>query len=316
VIQPGESVKLEGQMTPKPGLGPKTEKISVFADGYDGYSIVYIRAEVALAVRAIPGFLDARGGNSGEFRLVAQDGKPFRVIRANGRPPVFRGAEAAGAAPRVEHTLAFDLSGYTRETIPWYWVIETDHPEVPVLDMRVWHEWTKNPKVTPRWNRGDDRILGGVLRQGDTIEFDTKLKYNSRGTPDPGIPQVTVATRGIRAEVLSAVPKANELNLKMRVTVLAAGPGLLYEKIVLTHGGYSDWIMFFAQLAEGGSPVEAAAAPAAASAQPAPPVSMAAASAEGRPHPAVIAGGAVGLALATLAGVWLVRRKLDAGAPP
>ncbi len=302
VLAPGEAVKLEGTLTPKPGLGPKTEKISVIADGYDQYAVVYIQAEVALPVRSVPGRLDALQSNAGEYRLVAQDGRPFRVFRANGRPPVFVGFDPARDPPRSEYTLRFDVNGYTHDTIPWYWVTETDHPDAPVVDARIMHDWTRNPSIKPRWIKGEDRILGGVLRRGDTFEFKTKLKYHPRVIPDDGVPVLRALTPGISAVSTGAETVGTEILLRGTVTVLEEGPGLLYEKIEMSHGGYSEPFMFFAQLAEGGAAtgVDRLNAVAVTSSR----------------SPAILAGGAIGLAVAVLVVIWLLRRRLQPETAP
>jgi hypothetical protein len=133
--------------------------------------------------------------------------------------------------------------------MPWWWVVETDRPDAPLVDVRVMHEWTRIDRSRPfRWIRGDLRILGGVLQPGETYEIRTKLQYNPRSQPDPGPPQVEPLTSGISVELISHEPIGSDMHCTIRVTVLRQEPGLLYEKINITAGGFSSPIWFIATL--------------------------------------------------------------------
>ncbi len=250
VLATGEAVDLTATLTPKPGLGNKREQIRVMAEGYSGYVEVDVLGEVVLPIRAIPAAVEAyKVGLAGQVVVTSLDEKPFRIIRAGGRPPVFVGFDPAVDAPRNSYTLRWDLEGYTRETMPWWWVVETDRPDTPLVDLRIQHEWTKvarNPP--PLWIRGDLRVLAGVLRPGQTYEFKTKLKYNPKGRADPRAPLVQAATPGIIAELLSHEVVGTEVHLTVRVTVLRADPGLLFEQIDITSGGFMSPVWLIATL--------------------------------------------------------------------
>jgi hypothetical protein len=208
-----------------------------------------VTAEVALAVRAVPPALAAyKVGLQGEIEVQSLDGKPFRVLGAGGREPQFVGFDPRTDSPRPRYRLRWDLSGYTAGTMPWWWVVETDRPEAPLVDLRVQHEWTRVGRGPHRWVRGDLRILGGVLRAGDVHEFRTKLQYNPRSQPDPGPPIVRATTPGIRAELISSTIAGSDIRCHVRVTVLRAEPGLLYESIDFTAGGYTQAVVFLARI--------------------------------------------------------------------
>ena len=250
VLAPGEAVDLTATLTPRGGPGKKKEQIGVIVAGYTQYLRVDVIGEVALALRAIPPGLEAyKVGLQGPVEVGSLDGEPFRVLRADGKPPQYVGFDPGADAPRNKYTLRWDLSGYTAETMPWWWVVETDHPDAPQLDIRVMHEWTKIDQSRPfRWIRGDLRILGGVLRPEETYEFTTKLKYNPKNQPDPGPPQVAALTPGIRVELVAHEAIGSDMHCTIRVTVLREEPGLLFEKINITAGGFSSPIWFIATL--------------------------------------------------------------------
>lgn len=258
VLAPGDAVELTATMTPKPGLGRKHEEIRVMAHGYNAYLTLSVNAEVSLPVRATPPALEAYtkdprvpAPDQGTVVIQSLDGTPFRIRRADGKRPVFVDHDPDTDAPRSEYTLRWDLRPYTRQTIPWWWIVETDHPDAPLVDLRVQHEWTMNPRgARPRWIPGDPRIVGGVLHRGESFEFTTKLQYNPKMTALPqDTPIVQAATAGIHAKLLAHERVGTDIQCTIRVMVLAEGPGLLYEKFLISHGGYTaPPIMFFATL--------------------------------------------------------------------
>jgi hypothetical protein len=250
VLAPGEAVDLSATLEPKPGVGDKKEQIRVVAAGYTEYVTLDVIGEVALAIRAIPAGLPAfQVGLTGQVDVVSLDGEPFRIVRAGGRPPQFVGFDPASDAPRNRYTLRWDLTSYTTQTMPWWWVVETDRPDAPLVDVRVMHDSTKIDRSrVSRWIRGDLRILAGVLGPGQTYDFRTKLQYNPKSRPDPGPPQVAALTPGIRAELVSHEAIGSDMHCTIRVTVLREEPGLLYEKINITAGGFSSPIWFIATL--------------------------------------------------------------------
>jgi hypothetical protein len=249
VLAPGEAVDLTATLTPKPGPGAKKEQIRVIAAGYSQVVAVDVIGEVSLSIRATPSGLEAyRIGLTGEVVVASLDGKPFRILRAGGKPPQFVDFVAAADAPRDRYALRWDLNGYTAQTMPWYWVVETDHPDAPLVDIRVMHEWTKVPRGRERWIGSDLRILGGVLRPGESRDYKTKLQYNPKGRPDTAPPIVRALTRGIRADLVSSEIIGTDIHCTFRVTVLRNDAGLLYEKIGFTAGGYSSPVWFIATL--------------------------------------------------------------------
>jgi hypothetical protein len=249
VLGPGEAVDLTATLTPKPGVGPKKERIRVAAVGYTEFVVVDVIGEVSLPVRATPSVLESyRLGLSGQVVVSSVDGRPFRVLRTDGRPPQFVDFDPGSDALRSRYTLRWDLNGYTARTMRWWWVVETDHPDAPLVDLRVQHEWTKMRTTGLRWVRGDLRIPGGVLRPGGSFDFETKLKYNPNSRPDPGSPLVGALTPGIRARLVSYEVIGSDIQCTIRVTVLRNEPGLLYEKINITAGGFSAPVWFIARV--------------------------------------------------------------------
>lgn len=105
-----------------------------------------LNAESAYAVRTIPPYINAfdRPENmSGAVVVSSVDGKPFRVLSVARSKPKFLNDAGEGDIPRAQHVLQYDLSTYKCENMPKWLLIETDHPNAPLIEIRIRHTCTK-----------------------------------------------------------------------------------------------------------------------------------------------------------------------------
>ncbi len=232
-------------MTMKAGLGQKQEKITVVFDS--GLAAVqYYTAEVALPVRVTPPYLEAskRTPNGwehtmgGTVTVSSLDGRPFRITASHGATPHLVGFDAATDTPRTEYTLRWDLNRFGG-AIPWFWVIETDHPEAPVVDIRIRHSKTLPPRP-PKWVAKDQRVLVGTVRIDEPFEITTKVEYHGNLTPEPATAAVVSESPQLRAQLLEAQADGQFIQYRIQVTVTDdADPGLLYGNIAIYASGAS-----------------------------------------------------------------------------
>ena len=90
VVPPGGYTEFTTDMHMKSGLGPKTEKITVYF-GPNQVAIQFYNAEVSLPIRLTPPYLSASERindrwvqtQTGEITVSAPDGRPFRIIGAH-----------------------------------------------------------------------------------------------------------------------------------------------------------------------------------------------------------------------------------------
>jgi hypothetical protein len=176
---------------------------------------------------------------SGQIEVKSLDGKPFRVLRTHGAPPEYVGFDPATDEPRGVYTLRWDLTRFGKR-IPWFWVVETDRPDAPVIDARIRHASTLSPRVPDRhWQPKDQRIVVGVVPAGEPFEISTGIECDAGTFPDPATAAVTTASPHLQAELLETQRDEQHLNYRVRVTPAAeAPPGLLYETIQVHAGGY------------------------------------------------------------------------------
>ena len=257
VIPPGGYTEFMTEMHMKSGLGPKREKITVYF-GPKRVAIQYYTAEVSLPLRLTPPHLNASNRvndrwvqtRTGEITVSAQDGRPFRILGAHGEPPDYVGFDPATDQPRTQYTLRWDLARF-QGVVPWFWVIETNRADCPVIDARIRHSSTMPNQPTGReWVPSDQRVLVGIVRPGEPFEVSTAIEYGSNRdpvtgrvvnfVPDPSSAVVSSESTQVEAELIEAQVDGQHLRYRIRLTVVEhATPGLLYGQLAIGASRFS-----------------------------------------------------------------------------
>ncbi|MHC4990515.1 MAG: DUF1573 domain-containing protein [Planctomycetota bacterium] len=247
VIQPGGSTEFTTNMELKSGLGEKREMLRVLFEGYNRPVSYAFRAEASLMVRATPPHLTAVDAETeevileGQLDIASRDGRPFRILATAGSAPQYVDYDPRSDPPRDRYQLRWDLRAMdAQNAVPWFWMIETDHPEAPVVDVRIRHPETKPTRPQGRpWVPKDQRALLGILVPGITQEITAKLEYNPRSRPEPA----TAAARSDTTELfdvqlVDAVAEGQFIKFRLRVTPLPGPAGLVYGKATLSASGF------------------------------------------------------------------------------
>ena len=157
---------LEGAPVP----GARTSTIRVLVEGSPTPIEIKVKGEVSQAVRAVPAYLNCVGSKNLSGRLVIEsiDKRPFRILSAHGAEPQIGGWTSADE-PRSTYLLSYDLGDGTRE-LPSFWIVETDHPDSPLVDLKVRHE-SVSAKLSSRLS--DYRANAGRIDPGTngTVTF-------------------------------------------------------------------------------------------------------------------------------------------------
>ncbi len=257
MIRSGGYIDFATTMTMKSGLGDKKERITIYFEPEgQRIAIVYFTAVVSLPIKLDPPHLaaskqvDVPGSSpprkrwiqtrSGEVTLTAMDGRPFSILRTHGLPPDFVGFDPAVDAPRAQYTIRWDLDRF-EGVIPWFWVIETDRPDCPIIDARVRHSSTMPPRPAGRpWVPKDQRLLVGIVRKGEPFEVTTTIEYAKNYPPDAGSAVVASESPLFDAELLEAQVEENHLSYRVRLTITdTAPPGLLYGTLAIGANGFT-----------------------------------------------------------------------------
>jgi hypothetical protein len=147
VIAPGETIEVTTQMDGGSIVGNRNSRIKFVFKGYDEPAIVPIVAVVSRAVQVAPSYLSALDQDHGQMFVGSLDDRPFRVLAVNGGPPDFVEFDPTSGEVRTRYALRWDVRPYDPVTcldaqgnrMPGWYVIETDHPQAPVVEVIVRH---------------------------------------------------------------------------------------------------------------------------------------------------------------------------------
>lgn len=246
-LEPGESVTLTATLEAGKFPGATQKSVRVFVEGYAIPLQLWISAEVSYGVRATPVFVDAFQTRKGTINLESVDKKPFSVVTVNGEAPTFSGFNPETDEPRSVYTLAYDFEGIEGKTIPMWWVVETTHPEAPVVDMRI-----INPENIPMqdpgksWSLEQDRVILGQVEQGKMHEF--SLAIRGRGSVDSEPTLVGLEKGEGTLELLEVVPGGSGVEMHFRYHAPTDSSGVVIDKAILKWGDHEDQFFVFGRV--------------------------------------------------------------------
>ena len=256
VVPPKGVIPFHVAMNVKSGLGEKLERFYVVVPSLPEPLALDLRAEAALPVRAIPPYIDATAAREGTITLEAADGQPFRVLSAGGAAPRFAEGEGAPAARQV---LAWSVpSDAPAGSVPWFWIVETDRGDAPIVDVRLRHPTTlpEVPKGRP-WVPLDQRVVVGVVPAGP-IEAETTIEYARGRAPEPETVAVA-GDAGWTVELLGVDGEGQKLRVRMRLTPLEPKVGLVQARAVVRASGFEAPLLVFGRVEAPAVPTEAEA---------------------------------------------------------
>lgn len=112
----------------------------------------------------------------GVITISSIDQKPFQILSVMNQPPAFVGFNPASDQPRSNYEVRYDFSNLACEQVPPYLVIATDHPQAPVIDIRVRHACTR---ISPQIPLGEYRANLGTVVGGTPQPFEFELKKSA-----------------------------------------------------------------------------------------------------------------------------------------
>ena len=118
--------------------------------------------------------------------------------------------------------------------MPPYLVIETDHPDCPILDVNIRHSCTRldMPESGRNWVLSEQRVMIGSLNPGSTAKFSIDLKWLFGKKPDDEIIEVTSPTSLMTAELVGMTYEGEKMTYEVQVTPDRDYRGLIYAPLV------------------------------------------------------------------------------------
>ncbi|MFG0256793.1 MAG: DUF1573 domain-containing protein [Phycisphaerales bacterium JB043] len=241
VIQSGEvgvfSVTFKGR--PNPGI--VEERVTIWYETPSGRQqaiAVPIKGEIAFPVKSDPFYVNLLlQDRSGQLTLSSTDSVPFKVLSAGGQAPVFAQGAQAGAEARSEHVITYDFTDVPDAEVPNFYVIQTTHPESPLLDLRVIHKGLITQASRSAWSVSQDRFPLGRMSDGQSNDVTVTIVGMSA---EDDVPTVTSSHPMIHAEVVEERDSDRKgRTFAIRFTIEGEDESLLVEKITLASGAIS-----------------------------------------------------------------------------
>jgi len=262
VIAAGQSVVMAATFSAGSAPGPKDAKILLKFRTPSRprlqIALIKIAAEVTMKVRAVPPFVEAlKGVTGGTVRVESVDGRPFAIVTAGGEPPDYVGGFDPGRdQPRSAYTLRWSVNYSARvedcggERL--WWVVETDHPQCPILPLRIRHECTgirRDPNYKQRgWMSHPYMINAGAVIAGTAVDLDVEVQRLD-DLPSSGIYAVESLSPDATAEFLGILePPGDTSTVRVRFTPRKGTEGMLYAVVMLKSATGDADIAFLASV--------------------------------------------------------------------
>ena len=240
ILRPGESVELEIGLKATANPGPMQQRVYIWYEGSRAPYELLVSADVSHAVKADPAFVMLLGQKTGRIKLSSLDGRPFRVLSADGREPELtdEAGDPIDASKRIEEAyVSFDYEGVAPRDLSRWFVIETDHPEATELPLRVIHQSLYQTDARQTWNLATDRVILGRMQPGDEATKELRLKMVAR--PDD-VAGLSIDDEAIDAEILETRVEGREIVLKVRFVATGARTGLIKARLAVEAEGQTQ----------------------------------------------------------------------------
>lgn len=238
VIPPGESVELEARIKSRTVPSTFTSAISFLFEEYIGQATINISGEITRAIRTapttfnlVPGRSSGARAESGLIVIESIDNEPFNILSANGKEPIYQSFDPDFDEAQSSYVIEWDISSYNNSTRPGWWVIETDHPNCPVVDVRIRHSSTMPPpKGTRAWRVRTGHVVVDGIKPGESADFDVNM-VNPYGDVIGAVRSLSknFSARLISFSQIGEVPP--DSTLTVRITPTSGYEGLLYGDI-------------------------------------------------------------------------------------
>ena len=230
VLAPGANHKVAVAHEPRSQAGPSKATLRFVFLGNDIVNVP-VEAMFTRPVKADPTWIDfRRDGDQGILKLRSLDARPFRVLSVQGV------AVPDGPAALLQE-VPWDLSTYDTETctnsagerMPSWIVVQTDHPDAPVVDVRVRKDGCTNPDIpgdgdTRAWMILDQRVVVGELSPGDTQIYELPVALLPNRTMNEQFTVARSESSGLVTRFIDVIQKEDGNMVRVEIGAAADCP--------------------------------------------------------------------------------------------
>ena len=130
--------------------------------------------------------------------------------------------------------------------MPIWYVIETDHPDAPLVDIYVRHRCTLiEPLAGRRWRTRDRNAVLGEVEAGQERTFTVEVVWVQTPSPNDTILSVRSKSPALEPRLLEVAETEEGVICQVAVTVPPGHEGLIYAPITLHSAQHSAsyWII-------------------------------------------------------------------------
>jgi len=249
-LEPGASATLEATLDAGPEPIALDRAVWVFAMGYAQPAEFRLLAEVNYGIRWHFEYLPPDQTREGAVQLESVDGRSFRVISVNFTKPEFvDGFDPKRDEPRDSYMIRYTLGDAGVMATPEWYIVETDHPDSPVIDLPVVRD-EEADRVPRPWFPSARRVMLGVMRAGATVERTILL----RGVGED--PLNAIQDLRLEPNIGEVTPLGMEageegLRLRLRVKPGAKQEGLFYAALIVRAKDHEERVILMGRVVDG-----------------------------------------------------------------
>ena len=206
VLPPGGKATLNVAIDLRGSSGPVDKDVQIYFEGNPIPIVAKTKGTMSFAVAAEPSAARPDSLFGGTIELRSIDGRPFKVLAINGEAPKIIARNPEGGERAVSNTFAYK---FTEGNMPSLLVIETDHPDAPVIDVPVYHHETSVRENEYFAVLRDIFIMRkglniGVVTPGKPVEFKIQVQLGESRKNNPVT--LTTDSEDITAEIIDQKP--------------------------------------------------------------------------------------------------------------
>ena len=230
VLQPGDDHTVVITHEPRSQAGPSKATLRFVFLGNDIVNVP-VEAMFTRPVKADPTWIDfRRDGDQGTLTLRSLDARPFRVLSV-------QGVAVPDAPAALLQEIPWDLSTYDTETctnpagerMPSWIVVQTDHPDAPIVDVRVRKDGCTNPDIpgdgdSRAWMILDQRVVVGELSPGDKQIYELPVALLPNRTMNEQFTVARSESSGLVTRFIDVIQKEDGNMVRVEIGAAADCP--------------------------------------------------------------------------------------------
>lgn len=250
-IPPGGKHVMPLHIRGRANVGPLHSQANFFFENISKPLTITLAGDVSRAIKADPFVIDVldfpkrepKPAMNGSITLTSVDGAPFRVLTVQGE--VIKDSK-----PETSHTVRYDFRGVEQTDMPIWFVVETDHPKAPLIEMRVGSmALLHTGQGTGPWDLESDIVMLDRVPAGKTVTREIELT----GLRDANAPVEFVSGRGlIQPHIAGETMGVRGRRFTVEFTPALGVSGFAHDKLVIRAKGHERSVDMYASV-RGGS---------------------------------------------------------------